>query len=58
MNYSQQTKNKIKIVGVLDYFLEQCISSSYDDAAKKKAYDELFIFNMGLLCGLKLKEQK
>ena len=58
MKDKKQTENEIEIVKVLDYFLEQCQRSNHDDGAKKKAYEELFIFNTGLLCGLKLKEEK
>lgn len=58
MKDKQQTKNEIEIVNVLDFFLEQCQRSHLDDGAKKKAYEELFIFNTGLLCGLKLKAEK
>jgi hypothetical protein len=58
MKDKQQTKNEIEIVKVLDLFLDQCQRSYFDDGAKKKAYEDLFIFNTGLLCGLKLKAEK
>lgn len=56
MNDKQQTENEI--VDALDYFVTKCECSHHDDEAKKKAYDELFVFNLGLLCGLKLKAKK
>lgn len=58
MKDKKQTENEIEIVNVLDFFLEQCQRSHLDDGARKKAYEELFIFNTGLLCGLKLKAKK
>lgn len=57
MKDKQQTENENEIVNALDFFLEQCQRSHIDNEAKKKAYDELFIFNLGLLCGLKLRRK-
>lgn len=57
MKDKKQTENEYEIVNALDFFLEQCRRSHIDNEAKKKAYEELFIFNLGLLCGLKLRRK-